>query len=58
MEAYKLEVERAWESFLGELRKGVNITTAIGKVRGSYGEALANTVSDMVSEALLIKEND
>lgn len=57
MEAYKLEVERAWESFLGELRKGVNITTAVGKIKGSYGQALANTVEDMIQEALLIKED-
>ena len=54
MEAYKIEVERAWVTFLNELRKGVNIQTAIGKVRGSYGEALANTVQDKVAEALLI----
>jgi hypothetical protein len=53
MEAYKLEVERAWNSFLNELRKGVNVRTAIGKVRGSYGDALANTVQDKIAKELL-----
>lgn len=56
MEAYKLEIGRAWDSFLGELRRGVNVQTAIGKVRGSYGEALANTIQDKVAEELLANE--
>ena len=53
MEAYKLESGRAWESFLSDLRHGMNITTAIGKVRGSYGEALANTIQDKIAKELL-----
>lgn len=53
MEYYNQEVERAWSSFLGELRKGVNITTAIGKIRGSYGQGLANTIQDKVAKACL-----
>lgn len=54
MEYYNQEVSRAWDTFLGELRHGVNITTAIGKIRGSYGEALANTVQDKIAKELLV----
>ena len=53
MEYYEQEVSRAWALFLSELRKGVNITTAIGKVRGSYSDALANTIQDKIAKELL-----
>lgn len=53
MEYYNQEVSRAWNTLLGELRHGANIQTAIGKVRGSYGEALANTVQDKIAKELL-----
>lgn len=53
MDYYMEEVGRAWESFLGELRKGVSVTDAIGKVRGSYSDALANTIQDKITQELL-----
>lgn len=53
MEAYKIEIDRAWNTLLGELRKGVSVTTAIGKIRGSYSEALANTIQDKIAKELL-----
>lgn len=57
MGEYQIEVNRAWDTFLAELRKGVNIQTAIGKTRGSYGESLANTVQDKVARTLLMVED-
>ncbi len=53
MDYYKEETGRAWQSFLSEIRKGVSLQTAIGKVRSSYGDALANTIQDKVVEAVL-----
>ena len=53
MEAYQIEIDRAWATLLNELRKDVTLTTAIGKIRGGYGEALANTIQDKIAEVLL-----
>lgn len=53
MEYYKQEVDRAYQGFLQELRKGASLETAIGKTRGNYGQAIANTVQDKVAKLLL-----
>jgi hypothetical protein len=52
MDYYKEELNRAWDYFLGEVNKGVNIITAIGKVRGHYGEALSNSVQERIAKEL------
>lgn len=57
MSDYELQLERAWSSTLQELRKGNNLVTSVGKIRGSYGEAIANTVQDKIVKILLTSED-
>ena len=53
MDYYKNEVERAYKAFLSGLVAQYTITEAISKIRGSYGQAIANTVEKKAAQLLL-----
>ena len=53
MDYYANEIERAYKSFLGCLVKQNTIVEAIGKVRGSYGNAIAGIIDNKASQLLL-----
>lgn len=51
-EYYELETYRAWESFIGDLEIGHNLITSIGRVRGSYGQYMANRIQEKAIKIL------
>lgn len=53
---YEEEKARAYKAFLSWLRQGNDIVTAIGKVRGAYSDALANSIKEQISKEILKRE--
>lgn len=55
-EYYNVEVERAYQHLITRMEQEELLTNAIAKIRGSYGEAVANAVQDKIAKTLLKAE--
>lgn len=53
---YSVEVQRAYQHLMTRMEQEELLTTAIAKIRGSYGDAVANGVQDKIAKTLLNAE--